>query len=71
MIEQFCNCLSKFSSLLRKFANLILDRIQLHLLNAVYGLLLFLLLDGVGSKRLKFTLCITNPAIEGQKWFHC
>ena len=52
MIEKFGNCLSNFSHLLRKIANLTLNRIQLRLLNAVNGLLLFLLLNGVGTKRL-------------------
>ena len=52
MIEKPGNCLSNFSQLSRKISNLTLDRIQLCLLNAMDGLLLFLLLNGVNSKRL-------------------
>ena len=44
MIEKLGSCLSNFSQLLRKISNLTLNRIQLCLLNAMDGLLLFLLL---------------------------
>ena len=52
MVKKLGNCLSNFSQFLLKISNLTLDRIQFCLLSAMDGLLLFLLLDGVDSKRL-------------------
>ena len=63
MIEKLSDCLSNFSQLLGKITNLALDGVQLRLLNAVDGLLLFLLLNGIGSRRLQFALGIANPPI--------